>query len=212
VIGVVDYGAGNLRNVQAALGRLQARWRLVASPDDLNDLGGLILPGVGQFGTAARRLKKAGLFDPLRAFVGSGRPFLGICLGMQLLFEASEEDPHEAGLGALRGRVLKLGAARLPHIGWAVVEPRAPAAGAMFENLDGKGFFAYFAHSFAVEPTAPAAAALTSCPPAFASAVRDGNVWGVQFHPEKSGADGHRLLANFVAATISTERGTGGGG
>jgi imidazole glycerol phosphate synthase glutamine amidotransferase subunit len=211
VIGIVDYGAGNLRNVQAALSRLQADWRLVARPGDLQGLGGVILPGVGQFGTAARRLREAELIEPLRLFIGSGRPFLGICLGMQLLFEGSEEDSHEEGLGALRGRVDRLAAARLPHIGWAVVEPRGPAGGRMFEGLAGSGFFAYFAHSYALEPAVAAAAALTSCPPTFASAVGSGNVWGVQFHPEKSGADGHRMLANFVAASASSERAAGGG-
>jgi glutamine amidotransferase len=217
VIGVVDYGAGNLRNVQAALHRLGAPWRTVAGPGDLGGLGGLILPGVGRFAAASRRLRQAGLLAPLREFALSGRPFLGICLGMQLLFEGSDEDPQEAGLDVLRGRVRTLTADPLPHIGWALVEPRsargvdpagstppaaeeAPAgAGSILAGLPER-FYAYFAHSFAAPADAPDAVALTDCPPAFASVARAGAAWGVQFHPEKSGRDGQAILANFVAA------------
>jgi imidazole glycerol phosphate synthase glutamine amidotransferase subunit len=204
MIGVVDYGAGNLRNVQAALTRLGAAWRPVARPEDLEDVERIILPGVGQFGAAARRLRQAGLADPLRRFIASGGPFLGICLGMQLLFEGSEEDPAAEGLGVLRGAVRRLEARRLPHIGWALVEPApleapdgVPDGRSLFRGLPGS-FFAYFAHSFALPPDIEGAASVTSCPPAFASAVRRGPAWGVQFHPEKSGADGQRLLANFA--------------
>ena len=199
MIGVVDYGAGNLRNVQAALTRLGARWRSVVRKDDLDGLGGVVLPGVGQFGAASRRLQEADLSDPLREWIAADRPFLGICLGMQLLFQRSDEEPEAAGLGVLDGSVRRLGADRLPHIGWAVVEPRSDLAGTMFEGLTDERFFAYFAHSYALDPDAPATAAVTSCPPSFASAVRSGKIWGVQFHPEKSGAQGHRLLAGFIS-------------
>ncbi len=204
MIGVIDYDAGNLRNVQAALGRLEVPARLVARPQGLQGVDRVILPGVGQFGAAARRLREAGLVDPLRRSIAAGRPFLGICLGMQLLFEGSEEDPAEEGLGVLRGAARRLDADRLPHIGWALVEPApAEAAGggpdgrSLFRGLP-RSFFAYFAHSFALPPDVEGAAAVTSCPPAFASAVRHGAAWGVQFHPEKSGPDGQRLLANFA--------------
>ncbi|MGH9750776.1 MAG: imidazole glycerol phosphate synthase subunit HisH, partial [Candidatus Polarisedimenticolia bacterium] len=202
-IGVVDYGAGNLRNVQAALTGLGVPWRSVARPEDLPGLEGLILPGVGRFGAAANRLAETGLAAPIREQALAGRPLLGICLGMQLLFEGSEED-GEGGLGLLPGRVGRLPAARLPHIGWAVVRPRDPeAAGGLFRGLPA-AFHAYFAHSYAVPAGHPAAEALTSCPPAFTSAVAGGGagrrfVLGVQFHPEKSGADGRRILANFAA-------------
>jgi imidazole glycerol phosphate synthase glutamine amidotransferase subunit len=206
MIGVVDYGAGNLRNVQAALTRLGARWRSVAARADLDGLGGVILPGVGQFGAASRRLREVDLFEPLREWIASDRPILGICLGMQLLFQRSDEEPDAEGLGVLDGAVHRLGADRLPHIGWAVVEPRDGVAGTMFTWLTGERFFAYFAHSYALNPGTPTAAAVTSCPPSFASAVRSGNIWGVQFHPEKSGALGHRMLAGFVSLA------TGGAG
>jgi len=199
MIGIVDYGAGNLRNVQAALGRLGARERLVSAAGDLTPgLTALILPGVGRFGTAARQLREAGLLRPLREAALGGRPFLGICLGMQLLFESSEEDPAAEGLGVFRTPVRRLATLRLPHIGWAEVEPRRPAQ-AIFEGLPRAGFFAYFAHSFAVPADHPATEATTDGPPRFASAVSAGTTWGVQFHPEKSGPEGLKVLANFLA-------------
>ncbi len=197
MIGVIDYGAGNLRSVQAALARLGAAWRSVGRPEDLEGIRAAILPGVGRFGTAAARLRELGLAAPLREIASSGRPFLGICLGMQLLFERSEEDPDKPGLGLLPGGVVRLGAERLPHIGWALVETGAPARDGIFRGLP-ESFFAYFAHSYAVPPAAVGSVACTSCPPAFASAVRIGSTWGVQFHPEKSGETGRRILANFV--------------
>ena len=207
MIGVVDYGAGNLRSVQAALGRLGVPVRFVAGPADLGEpLDALILPGVGRFGAAVHRLGASGLMTPLREFARSGRPFLGICLGMHLLFERSEEDPGAEGLGVIPGTVRPLGSARLPHIGWALVEPPVGAGGPhferrpFFEGLPRRGFYAYFAHSYVVPPEASGAAAFTDCPPRFASVVERGGTCGVQFHPEKSGAGGERLLANFVAA------------
>jgi len=199
VIGVIDFGAGNLRSVHAALSRLGATWRTVEGPEDLEGVARVLLPGVGRFGTAAGRLREAGLVEPLRRYIRSGGPFLGICLGMQLLFEGSDEDPAAEGLGVLRGRARRLEADRVPHIGWALVEPRATGGDSIFRGLPGAGFFAYFAHSYAVPPSAAEAEAVTSCPPSFASAVRARATWGVQFHPEKSGADGQRVLANFVA-------------
>ena len=216
MIGVVDYGAGNLRNVQAAIGRIGAAWRPVTVPEDLGGLAGVILPGVGRFGAAAARLEEARLFDPLRDWARAGRPFLGICAGMQLMFEGSDEDPEARGLGILTGRIEKLTAARVPHIGWAVVETHhggegpTPAGGglagaagvtgggALFGGLPDR-FHAYFAHSYAAPADSASAAASVDCPPRFAAAAGSGKVWGVQFHPEKSGVAGQRLLCNFAA-------------
>jgi cyclase len=198
MIGVVDYGAGNLRNVQAALDRLEAPWRPVAGPADLEGVARLILPGVGRLGPAARRLRETGLAGPLREFALSGRPFLGICLGMHLLFEASDEDPDEAGLGLLPGRVRRLAMRPLPHIGWAAVAPLLRGPGTLFEEMPER-FDAYFAHSFAVTPDDDYAAALTLGPAPFAAAVARGATWGAQFHPEKSSECGRRILARFAA-------------
>jgi len=207
MIGVVDYGAGNLRSVQTALGRLGAPVRFVTGPADLGaPLDALILPGVGRFGAAVHHLGAAGLMTPLREFARSGRAFLGICLGMHLLFERSEEDPDAAGLGVMRGTVRRLESERLPHIGWALVEPPAGTSGPtfegapLFEGLPRRGFYAYFAHSYAVPPEVTGAAAFSDCPPRFASVVGRGGAWGVHFHPERSGAEGERLLANFLTA------------
>ena len=201
MIGVVDYGAGNLRNVQAALDRLEAPWKPGRGRGgDRTFLGWvarLILPGVGRFGPAARRLRETGLAGPLRAFSLSGRPFLGICLGMHLLFEASDEDSDEAGLALLPGRVRRLRLRPLPHIGWAGVAPRVRGAGTLFEELPAR-FDAYFAHTFAVTPDDHHVAALALGSAPFAAAVVRGATWGVQFHPEKSGAAGLRLLRNFL--------------
>ena len=199
MIGVVDYGAGNLRSVQAALERAGASWRNVAGPQDLAGLERIILPGVGHFGAAARRLRQAGLSGPLRQFAASGGPFLGICLGMQLLFEGSEEDPREPGLGLLPGHVRRLQAPRLPHIGWTLVAPCAGAEESILAAAPGP-FFAYFAHSFAAPADSEGTVAIASCPPPFAAAVRCGAAWGVQFHPEKSGGVGQAILAAFAGS------------
>ncbi|HEU4400748.1 MAG TPA: imidazole glycerol phosphate synthase subunit HisF [Candidatus Polarisedimenticolia bacterium] len=206
MIGIVDYGAGNLRNVQAALDRLGLPWAPVAAPRDLDRVERLILPGVGRFGAAMSRLRASGLVAPLRDFARAGRPLLGICLGMQLLFEGSAEDPEVEGLALIPGRVTRLLAERTPHIGWAPVEPRGPRTSALFHGLPER-FYAYFAHSYAAPPEAHGAQALTTCPPTFVSAVRSGETWGVQFHPEKSGALGLLIVANFAGAAAEPFRG-----
>lgn len=208
MIGIVDYGAGNLRNVQAALDRLGSPWISVARPADLRGVSRLILPGVGRFGAASRRLRAAGLSAPLREFALSGHPFLGICLGMQLLFADSEEDPGEAGLGILEGRVRRLETKPLPHIGWATVAPLVRGPDTLFAELPER-FDAYFAHTFAVPADDPQAAALALGPVPFAAAVARGATWGVQFHPEKSSEWGRRILARFT--TLPEGAGAGGG-
>jgi glutamine amidotransferase len=197
MIGVVDYGAGNLRNVQAALARLGAPWRSVARPEDLAGISALILPGVGRFGAAMQQLREAGLVEPLQEFAASGRPLLGICLGMQILFEASDEDAGAAGLGVIPGRVARLESPRLPHIGWATVEPEPRAESLLFTGLPPR-FYAYFAHSYALPAGIDQAAAHAAAPPRFTCSVRAGSILGTQFHPEKSGTDGQRMLANFA--------------
>jgi imidazole glycerol phosphate synthase glutamine amidotransferase subunit len=197
-IAVVDYGAGNLVSIEQALSAAGAEVVLARRPDALADADGVVVPGVGAAGPAMARLRRRGLEAPIRAWIGAGRPFLGICLGLQLLFEGSDED-GAVTLGALPGRTALLaGAPRLPHIGWNQVECRR--AHPLFAGI-GQGADFYFVHSYAAVP-APGSDGLILAETAhggrFVSAVAVGTLAGVQFHPERSGRDGLRLLANFV--------------
>ncbi len=199
-IGVVDYGAGNLVSIGQALARVGAEVRRVRRSDDLHDVQGLVVPGVGAAGPAMRRLGRTGLVEPLRDWVAADRPFLGICLGLQLLFEGSDEDGAET-LGLLAGRTVMLESApRLPHIGWNQVERRR--AHPLFAGIAPAADF-YFVHSYAGRPAGTegeaAILAETEHGRRFVSAVARGALLGVQFHPERSAGDGLRLLANFVA-------------
>jgi imidazole glycerol phosphate synthase glutamine amidotransferase subunit len=197
-VAVVDYGAGNLVSIEQALLAAGARARRALAPDDLDGAGLLVVPGVGAAAPAMERLRDAGFVDPIRAWIADDRPFLGICLGLQLLFEGSDEDGAET-LGVLRGRTVRLvDAPTLPHIGWnQVVLTRSHAA---FDGIeDGADF--YFVHSYVGAPPdgdAEVALARTDHGRPFVSAVARGRMLGVQFHPERSGADGLRLIANVV--------------
>ena len=196
MIGLIDYGAGNLRSVEGALGRLGVAVRRVAGPDALAGISTIILPGVGRYRAAAARLRDAGLWAPLKAWGRSGRPLIGICLGMQLLFEGSDEDPGVEGLGLIPGRVSRLDAPLVPHIGWAPVVVHQPRP-SPWESVPGS-FCAYYAHSFAVPAGHPSAAAATATPVPFTAAVASDAVHGLQFHPEKSGHDGAALLGGLI--------------
>lgn len=198
---VVDYGAGNLVSIGQALASVGADVRLAVTAPDLGGAGidALVVPGVGAAAPAMERLAARGLVDPIRRWVADGRPYLGICLGLQLLFEGSDEDGAET-LAVIPGRTVLLeDAPTLPHIGWNQVTRRRPHA--IFEGIaDGADF--YFVHSYAGRP-APATAGVVLAETVhgrpFASAVATGSVVGVQFHPERSGADGLRVMANFVS-------------
>lgn len=194
---VVDYGAGNLVSVSQALREVGARVRLCRTPDELRGAGAIVVPGVGASGPAMERLERQGLVAAIRAALQQGAWYLGICLGLQLLFERSEED-GAACLGIVEGETLSLRAApRLPHIGWNAVSRRRPHA--LFAGITEEAPF-YFVHSYAGQPRDTAAVlAETEHGERFTSAVAAGRVLGVQFHPERSGDDGLRLLANFVA-------------
>ena len=198
-IAVVDYGAGNLVSIEQALATVGARVSIADGPDQLAAADGLIVPGVGAAGPAMERLRAQGLVEPIRRWIAAGRPFLGICLGLQLLFEASDEDGAET-LAVLRGRTRRLAnAPTLPHIGWNQV--RRTRDHSIFDGIEPDADF-YFVHSFAgeLEPgSAGAALATTEHGDRFVSAVAVGALVGVQFHPERSGDDGLRLLANFTA-------------
>ena len=197
---VVDYGAGNLVSIDQALRTAGSRVRLATKGDDIDGADLLVVPGVGAAAPAMERLRRGGFVDPIAAWVAADRPFLGICLGLQLLFEASDEDGAQT-LGVLPGRTVRLDAApTLPHIGWNQVVRRAehPAFAGIAADAD-----FYFVHSYVGLP-APAAAdavlAETEHGSPFVSAVARGNLLGVQFHPERSGSDGLRLIANVVAS------------
>jgi imidazole glycerol phosphate synthase glutamine amidotransferase subunit len=201
LVAVVDYGAGNLVSIDQALTSVGARVALVRSTDDLEAAAAdaLIVPGVGAARPAMERLTEAGLVDTIRRWIADGRPYLGICLGLQLLFEGSDED-GAVTLGVLAGRTAKLdNAPTLPHIGWNQVERRRPHP--LFAGIAQAADF-YFVHSFA-GAVAPEAAdtvlAETTHGRPFASAIARGSLLGVQFHPERSGEDGLRLLDNFAA-------------
>ena len=197
-IAVVDYGAGNLVSIGQGLQAVGAEVVLARSAATLADVDGLVVPGVGAAGPAMSRLRRYGLLGPILGWLRADRPYLGICLGLQLLFEGSDED-GAATFGVLPGRAEVLAdAPRLPHIGWNQVERRREDP--LFQGIaDGANF--YFVHSYAGRP-GPAAAdvvvAETTHGGTFASAVRRGEAFGVQFHPERSGRDGLRLLENFV--------------
>lgn len=197
-VGIVDYGAGNLVSIEQAVVAVGGRASRVRRPADLEEIDALVVPGVGAARPAMARLTRQGLVEPLRRWLEADRPFLGICLGLQLLFEGSDEDGAES-LGILAGRVVRLAEApTLPHIGWNQVERTYPHP--VFAGIpDGADF--YFVHSYAGAPHGSAEAAVlawTTHGRPFVSAVARGRLLGVQFHPERSGPDGLRLLANFL--------------
>jgi glutamine amidotransferase len=201
---VVDYGIGNLHSVVKALRHEGAEVRVESSPQAIAAADRLVLPGVGAFGDGARELARRELVEPLRAFVAKGRPFLGICLGMQLLLKESEEFGNHQGLGLIDGCVVAMKAApsiKIPHIGWNRIAP--PAGGSwkatVFDGIE-PGTMVYFVHSFAAMPasTADILCETTHGGNCFAAGVHRANVVGCQFHPEKSGATGLLLLRRFV--------------
>jgi len=204
-VAVVDYGAGNLVSIEQALTHVGAQpWRARRAAE-LANAAALIVPGVGAAGPAMARLRRSGLVDPIRDWIAADRPFLGICLGLQLLFDSSDEDGART-LGILPGVSRRLvDAPTLPHIGWNQVRRRRSHP--LFDGLSDDADL-YFVHSYAGAPTAAASDAIlaeTEHGRLFVSAVARSNLLGVQFHPERSGADGLRVLSNFVrlAATAN---------
>jgi glutamine amidotransferase len=197
-VGLVDYGSGNLRSVGKALEAAGAAVRLVHSPAELDGLNAVVVPGVGSFGDCARNLRSTGLWEPLKTWIREGRPYLGICLGYQLLFESSEESPGVEGLGVLPGHVVRFpaGALKVPHMGWNTLEG---VRGPLYRGLGEAPSF-YFVHSYHPVPADPgvvSASCVYGAP--FAASVSTGALHAVQFHPEKSQATGLALLRNFLA-------------
>jgi imidazole glycerol-phosphate synthase subunit HisH len=197
-VAVLDYGVGNLHSAAKALDRAGAEVRVVPTVAEAAGAAGLVVPGVGAYGACLRGLGSAGGPAALAGWLESGRPLLGICVGMQLLFEASEEGPVSDGVGVVPGKIRRLPAGegvKIPHIGWDEVTVR-PGSRLLAGLGDGTRF--YFVHSYAPEPDGDAVAAVCDYGGRFAAAVDHGNLFGTQFHPEKSGEAGPTLLANFV--------------
>lgn len=196
MITVVDYGSGNLRSVQKAFEKLGAAARITADPQVVAESERLVLPGVGAFGDAMRALRDRGLVEPIVEHVRAERPFFGICMGLQLLFEAGLEGGRHEGLGLLPGEVVRFdlpAGMKVPHMGWNTVRWRDGAAGRE------PGGWYYFVHSFHARPRDGSdVAAVTDYGGEFVSAVSRGRLFATQFHPEKSQAVGLRLLATFI--------------
>jgi glutamine amidotransferase len=199
MIYLVDYGVSNLQSVEKALVAAGGRVRRVTNPREIDERGVVVVPGVGHFGATAAL--GPDWRDTLRSFATGGGALLGICLGMQWLFEGSEEAPDLDGLGLFEGRCRRLEGARVPHVGWNSLEPTGPSS--LFDGIP-DGAQVYFTHSFAA-PVGDGCVAATCHGTRFASIVGRGRVVGAQFHPEKSGETGLRFLRNFLAIAARPE-------
>jgi glutamine amidotransferase len=201
VIALIDYGSGNLRSVHKALLKAGAEVSIARHPEELADARAVVLPGVGAFDDCIQALQKQGLLEASRRFMQTGRPFLGICVGYQALFDKSEEfNSCAAGLGIFRGKVVRFSeqpGLKIPQIGWNqldIVQPECP----LFRGIPG-GSYVYFVHSFFPQPAdAAIVATRTTYGETFASSVWRDNIFATQFHPEKSQKVGLQLLRNFV--------------
>ncbi len=195
---IVDYGMGNLRSVEKAVSAVGGTSTISADPAAILNAERLILPGVGAFGDAMRNLEHKGLDDAIREAVHAGKPLLGLCLGLQLLFSHSEEFGSHEGLDLIPGMVRRFDDSilRVPHVGWNQIEPIR--ADPLLKNIPGGSYF-YFVHSFFVEPVKQEdVLTWTSYGRPFCSIANRGKVWGAQFHPEKSQDAGKQLLRNFL--------------
>lgn len=197
MIEIVDYGAGNLRSVVKGIETVGGEARLCADPALIAKADGVIFPGQGSFATAGEKLRELGFVDPLREYIAQDRPYLGICLGLQLLFESSSEAPGAKGLAAFRGHNERFQPGKkVPHMGWNSVGWKKDSP--FFRGLPEDSFF-YFIHSYFPVPEDPqVVAGETEYEESFCSAVQHGNIAAVQFHPEKSQRLGLQILHNFV--------------
>lgn len=200
MITIVDYQMGNLRSVQKAFERLGAHAQITSDWRLIERASALVLPGVGAFGDAIRELKCRDLIEPLRQFVHSGKPFLGICLGLQLLFEVSYEGGQHQGLGLLAGEVVRFpvqGDLKVPHMGWNQVRILRPNP--LLAGIPDGAYF-YFVHSYYARPKDESVVCLqTDYGGPFCAMVHKANVYATQFHPEKSQSMGLKMLSNFIA-------------
>jgi glutamine amidotransferase len=199
-IAIIDYQMGNLRSVQKGFEKVGHPATITSDPEQLAAADKIVLPGVGAFGDAMAELQRRGLVEPIRAAVASGKPFLGICLGLQLLFDVGYEGGEFAGLGILRGKVMRFDLPpeyKVPHMGWnrGTIKRRAP----VLEGIEDGAYF-YFVHSYHAVPDDPGVIAIeTDYGGPFCAAVWRDNIFATQFHPEKSQETGLKLLKNFAA-------------
>lgn len=199
MIAIVDYGAGNLRNVKHALDLLEIDSNITDNPDDLAEAKGIILPGVGAFGHAMTQLREKGFDRKIKEEVGSGKPLLGICLGMQLLFDRSYEHGEHAGLGFIPGEIVEFKPdLKVPHMGWNELEITNHYREHPMTNSIQDGDYVYFVHSYFAKPKEEKDILFsTHYGDTFTSAVMKNHIVGMQFHPEKSSSVGIQLLKNF---------------
>ena len=191
MISIIDYGAGNLKSVKNALDYFGVENRISDKPEEILKSERLILPGDGSFGFMMNCLQNKKLIGPIKGFIKSGKPFLGICLGLQGLFDSSEESPGIKGLGIFKGKVVKFNEGKIPQIGWNKIIPKNKA---LFKNE-----YVYFVNSYYVVPEDKSIiAALTDYNGLFVSAIRFENVTAVQFHPEKSGYPGLKIIQRWL--------------
>ncbi len=194
MIGIVDYGAGNLRSVLKAFDFIGIPAQVIGVPDEMKGVTHIVVPGVGAFGAAVEKLDASGFRAPLTGWVAAGRPLLGICLGMHLFLDSSEETPGSCGLGIIRGGNRKFTVGKVPQIGWNRV---IPTSDPLFTGLPAEPWF-YFVHSYYAVPDDPVVTIATAdYGVTFPAALRKGSAVGVQFHPEKSGEAGLALLKNW---------------
>ncbi len=205
MISIVDYGMGNLRSVSKAFETQGYAVKVTSNARDIGDANGLVLPGVGAFGECMANLERHGLVEPIKEYINSGRPFLGICLGFQILFEDSEESPGVNGMGLLKGKVVRFpdfGEKRIkvPQMGWNRINFETGSS--VLNNIP-EGSWFYFVHSYYVRPEDNGLNIITSnYGIEFAAAVEKDNIFACQFHPEKSGQQGLNLVKNFARLTI----------
>ena len=201
MIAVIDYGMGNLRSVQKALQRVGADARVTHAAADILNADKIVLPGVGAMGAAMEKLDALELIKPIHSVINSGKPFLGICVGLQLLFENSEEGVDTAGLGVLKGSVRKFTALKVPQMGWnelKIQNTQCPLLAGLVQNSE-----VYFCHSYYVDPTqGDVVATTTDYGREYVSSICRDNLFGVQFHPEKSQTVGLKILENFVSLKL----------
>ncbi|NWK56510.1 imidazole glycerol phosphate synthase subunit HisH [Verrucomicrobiaceae bacterium N1E253] len=203
-VGIVDYGRGNLRSVENAFLAIGADAVLITRPDELDDITHLVVPGQGEFGDCAANLKKQGMFAPIQQWAADDKPYLGICVGYQLIFEQGEESPDAEGLAIMKGSVKRFPdkGLKIPHMGWNSVIPNDPDH-PIWADMPEEPFF-YFVHSYYPEPDNPGnVAAVCDYVLPFAAAVTRGNLVATQFHPEKSQHNGLQLLKNFLALSVA---------